>query len=98
MVQYTKNEEYTSIGYKSGILKYLFYLVVVISTFLSCTKPAIDSLTDKSKPGEAVEEYTRYIIKKGAHYCENSTIVPLHKEGMHFKVILDSTCIYTATL
>ncbi len=44
------------------------------------------------------DSFVTYLIKKGNNFCENNTYAITQYVTLHYRAILDSTCIYTTTL
>jgi hypothetical protein len=69
----------------------LVCLAIVICA-LACNKISIDPVTIEQNPGDG---YTEYLIPKDQHYANGSNLVFLDKQQMRFKVLFDSSCIYS---
>lgn len=46
-------------------------------------------------PGFEFAPFITYLIRAGNNYCDNNVYTPLTTKGLKFKVIFDSSCIYT---
>lgn len=96
-------------GYFFYIEKKLFMrripsiLVIVIFLFSSCQKEGIqqkgsfqDQEVVSSKVStSAVTTYTRYLIRKGNHYCDQNTLKSISTSAMLFTARFNSSAIYT---
>lgn len=73
--------------------------VIVLHLFFGCQK----ELVEMPEPAPVVPVrlidstpvFTKYTILKGQHYCDKTGVQSFSDKAMHFKVIFDSTAIYT---
>lgn len=78
-------------------MKTVFYqfvqCVFFVFVFISCTKPVIE--TTQMQVNQ--ESFKAYVIPKGAHYCNQSTVNQLNINEMHFSVQFDSSAVYSTS-
>jgi len=73
-------------------------LVVAVLLLFGCQKDLVEmpELAPTVADGkDTTPVYTKYTIFKGQHYCDKTTVKNFSDNEMSFKVIFDSTAIYT---
>ncbi len=75
-------------------MKTIIALLVLCSIFFSCSK-STEILPAEIVKSETPEDSVLYNIATGEHYSDKSVIRPVSLEGQLFKVIFDSSAIYT---
>src|SRR5438445_252113 len=73
-------------------MKKHFLILISFALFAGCKKDT--TVTKEAGPATTVENYTKYSILKGEHYCDKTMIKDFTGTGMNLKVKFDSTCIY----
>ena len=82
-----------------------YALPLVMVLFAACTKEvteapataALPEVTAASKPDarRGTTTYTRYLIRKGNHYCDQNTLRSISTSEMKFTAKFNSSAIYT---
>jgi hypothetical protein len=70
-------------------LKQFVSFIIIVELLISCTKPVMEQMDVKQ------DAFKAYIIPKGAHYSNQSTVHQLIIDEMQFKVQFDSSAVYT---
>jgi hypothetical protein len=73
--------------------KNLFYSVLAIMLFTSCSKQ--ETLISQNKKEVSIPKVVNeYIIKKGNHYCEQNQLQLLNASSINASVTFDSSAVY----
>ena len=75
--------------------KILCYAALLL--LVSCNKP-IDELKQQSSPTNNKSAFTKYVIKKGEHFCNVNVYKPVELSELKFAVRFDSSAIYTSKI
>lgn len=83
-------------------MKRLLYFFIIVTIIISCKKedPKAPAQTVNPNPNpqpnpNPADTFTTYIIKQGKNFCENNGYALFSQSIIKFKVIFDSSCIYT---
>lgn len=74
--------------------KIIYFLILVKLTSCSCEKPDIAAELTPPKPQQ--DTVVTYIIKKGNHYADQSSLQLLNKPAIVARITFDSSAIYTS--
>ena len=77
---------------KSSIL-----LIAAALCFTSCNKMA-DAIAERANPQTPVNEFVKYTIRNGQHYCDQNAYHTLETSELKFVAKFDSSAIYQTAL